>query len=78
VLPFFNHAAADDYVCGDLIHKHGFLGYQLYFYKTWGGRFSANFFSSVFSANDFIYSHYYFHTYILLILDLTSFYFFIQ
>ena len=68
VLPFFNHASADDYY-GLSFYKHGFLQYQYYIYNNWSGRFSAIFFASFFLRNGFLYDHYYLHSLLLLLLN---------
>jgi len=74
ILPFFNHASADDYYYGDQFYKLGFWGYQKYIYNNWSGRFSATFISAFFLRGKYLYDHYYLHTLLFLALNfLTSF-----
>ncbi len=72
ILPFFNHAAADDYVCAIHLKTEGFWTYQRFIYHNWGGRFAATFTGSLFVLNQFLYNHYYLHSLLLLVLDVLS------
>ena len=69
ILPFYNHASADDYVYGTQFYNTGFLQYQSIIYNTWSGRFSATFLMSLFLFHHFLYDHYYLHTLSLLLLN---------
>ena len=72
VLPFFNHASADDYYYGLAFYKSSFFGYQSYIYNNWTGRFSSTLLGSLFLKNHFLYDHYYLHSLIFLLLDFLS------
>ena len=78
ILPFFNHPFADDYFCGYQLYNKGFIPYQLFIYTNWGGRFGATFTGSLFAYNNFLYSHYYFHSLLLLTLNYFSILFLIN
>ena len=75
VLPFFDHASADDYICGYHLSNKGLWDYQTFIYNNWGGRFSATFIGSVFARNNFLYDHYYFHSLLLIFLNVFSVFF---
>lgn len=75
VLPFFNHAFADDYVTGIHLRNEGFLHYQYDTYMGWGGRYTGTLLGSLFVINSFLYSHYYLHSILLLVLNIASVYF---
>lgn len=72
ILPFFDHASADDYICGYHLSNKGFWEYQSFIYNNWGGRFAATFVGSLFARNNFLYDHYYFHSLLLLFLNAIS------
>lgn len=72
ILPFFNHAGADDYMCAIHLRKYGFAGYQSYIYKFWGGRYAATFAGAVYALNGFLYNHYYLHSLLLIVLNIVS------
>jgi len=72
VLPFFNHPCADDYMCAIHLRKYGFAGYQSYIYNFWGGRYTATFIGAVCALNNFLYTHYYLHSLILIVLNILS------
>lgn len=75
VLPFFNHPSTDDYFCGYQLHNKNFWQYQIFIYKNWGGRFAATFAGSLFAYHDFLYSHYYLHSLLFLLLNFCSLFF---
>jgi hypothetical protein len=75
VLPFFDHASADDYICGYHLSNKGFWNYQTSIYNNWGGRFSATFIGSMFARNNFLYDHYYFHSLLFILLNALSVFF---
>jgi len=75
VLPFFDHASADDYICGYHLATKGFWNYQSFIYNNWGGRFAATFTGALFAKNNFLYSHYYLHSLLLIILNITAVFF---
>ncbi|MBS1745325.1 MAG: hypothetical protein JST21_04055 [Bacteroidetes bacterium] len=66
ILPFFNHATADDYFYGLHLSENGFIQYQYYIYHNWTGRFSTTFLSSIFLKNNFLFDHYYLHSLVFL------------
>jgi Family of unknown function (DUF6056) len=72
ILAFFNHPFADDYICGYQLAHTDFYTYQLSIYNHWGGRFAATFIGSLFAKNNFLYSHYYFHSLLLLAANFLS------
>lgn len=72
VLPFFNHATADDFYYGFTMHKYGFEGYQHFIYTHWDGRFVQTFITAMFVKNDFLFSHYFVHSLLLLALNIVS------
>ncbi|MEP6466713.1 MAG: hypothetical protein ABJB05_10430 [Parafilimonas sp.] len=72
ILPFFNHPFTDDFFCGYQLNNKGFIPYQLFIYKNWGGRFAATFTGSLFAYHNFLYSHYYLHSLLLLTLNFIS------
>ncbi|MEP7318650.1 MAG: hypothetical protein ABI921_07905 [Panacibacter sp.] len=72
VLPFFNHACTDDYFCGAHLNELGFSKYQQYIYTECGGRFAATYIGSLFAENNFLYTHYYLHSLLLLLFNLLS------
>ncbi len=78
ILSFYNHACADDYIALTWNRQFGFIGYQKYVYLHWGGRYVSNILASVFSHHDFLISHYYFHTLLLLTFTLASIYYLIS
>ncbi len=71
---FFNHPSTDDYILGARIREEGFWTYQYNAYFNWSGRFSSNFSGSIFSLNNFVFKHYYFHSLFLLVLSLLGVY----
>src|SRR6478672_10649205 len=77
ILPFFNHACADDYICGYHLSTKGFWKYQQFIYNNWGGRFAATFTGSLFAKNNYLYDHYYLHSILLLLLNILSAFFMI-
>ena len=52
--------------------KKASLNYQWFIYTKWGGRFAATFTGSLFAYKDFLYNHYYLHTFLLLALNFIS------
>ncbi|HEY2727823.1 MAG TPA: DUF6056 family protein, partial [Parafilimonas sp.] len=78
VLPFFNHPFTDDFFCGYQLNNKGFIPYQLFIYKNWGGRFAATFAGSLFAYNNFLYGHYYLHSLLLLALNFMSVFFLVN
>lgn len=77
ILPFFNHACADDYICGYQLNTKDFWEYQQFIYNNWGGRFAATFAGSLFAKNNYLYDHYYLHSILLLLLNILSAFFMI-
>jgi len=77
-LSFFNHPNTDDYILGYNIKNLGFLEYQEYIYKHWGGRFFTNILGALFAHNQFLFQHYYLHTILLIIFFFISSYFFLE
>lgn len=75
ILPFFNHPGADDYICGYYLNNRNFWEYQSFIYNNWGGRFAATFAGSLFAKGNFLYNHYWLHSLLLLILNITSVFF---
>ena len=75
VLPFFNHACTDDYFCGVHLNELGIGKYQEYIYTECGGRFAATYIGSLFTENNFLYSHYYLHSLLLLMFNSLSVFF---
>ena len=75
VLPFFDHASADDYICGYHLSNKGLWDYQTFIYNNWSGRFAATFIGSMFARNNFLYDHYYFHSLLLIFLNVFSVFF---
>ena len=75
VLSFYNHACADDYIALTWNHQYGSVGYQTQVYLHWGGRYVSNILASAFSYHDFLITHYYFHSLLLLALTLASIYY---
>ena len=78
ILSFFNHACADDYIALTWNHQYGFIGYQKQVYLHWGGRYVSNLLASAFSYHNFLISHYYFHTLLLLSLTFVSVFYLIK
>jgi hypothetical protein len=78
ILPFYNHASADDYVYGYQFYKSSFWTYQKYIYSNWSGGFSATFLSSLFLFNHYLYHHYYLHSLLLLMCNYLSAFLLIQ
>ena len=72
ILPFFNHACTDDYICGYDLRQKDFLDYQVYIYNEKGGRFAATFIGSLFAKNNYLYDHYYLHSLLLLLVNFLS------
>ncbi|MBV9963690.1 MAG: hypothetical protein JO072_15720 [Parafilimonas sp.] len=72
ILPFFNHPCADDYFYGFQLNKNGFAAYQQFIYNNWDGRFAQTFITSLFINNNFLFSHYYLHSLLLLALNILS------
>jgi len=77
ILPFFNHPCADDYICGYHLSTKGFWEYQKFIYQNWGGRFAATFTGSLFAKDNYLYDHYYLHSLLLLLLNISSAFFMI-
>ena len=75
VLPFFNHACTDDYFCGAHLNELGIGQYQEYIYNECGGRFAATYIGSLFAKNNFLYTHYYLHSLLLLLFNSLSVFF---
>ena len=75
ILPFFNHPCADDYICGYHLTTKGFWEYQSFIYNNWGGRFAATFIGALFAKNNWLYEHYYFHSLLLIVLNIASVFF---
>jgi branched-subunit amino acid transport protein len=75
ILSLFNHPGTDDYIIGARVRDEGFWTYQHNAYYSWSGRYFYNFSGSIFSLNDFVFKHYYFHPLFLLLLSLLSIYF---
>ena len=78
ILPFFNHPSTDDFFCGYNLNEKGFIAYQLFIYKNWGGRFAATFAGSLFAYHNFLYTHYYLHSLLLLSLNFVSTFFLVN
>ena len=78
ILPFYNHPFADDYFCGYNLNNKGFIPYQEFIYRNWGGRFAATFTGSLFAYHNFLYNHYYIHSLLLLVMDFTSIFFLVD
>jgi hypothetical protein len=78
ILPFFNHAVADDFICGFQLRAFGFKGYQVFTYKNWSDRYAATFILGLFASNNFLYSHYYLHTVLLVPLNILASFIFIR
>ncbi|MGI8951148.1 MAG: hypothetical protein ACR2FN_06145 [Chitinophagaceae bacterium] len=78
ILPFYNHACADDYICGYTVNKFSLLNYQKFIYNNWGGRFAATFTGSMFARNYFLYNHYYLHSILFLSLNILSSFFLLR
>ncbi len=72
VLPFFNHACTDDYFCGAHLNQLGFTAYQQYVYTECGGRFAATYVGALFAQNNFLFTHYYLHSLLLLLFNALS------
>lgn len=66
ILPFFNHASADDYFYGLHLNEYGFWQYQSYIYHNWSGWFTATFLGSFFLKNNFLFNNYYLHSLLFL------------
>jgi len=73
----YNHPNTDDYGLGYNFREHGFWGYQVHIYKHWGGRYFSNIMGALFASNGFLFSHYYFHTFLLVFATIGSIYFFL-
>lgn len=65
---FWNFPSADDYMIIDKRSEFSFWELQSSVYQNWTGRYFATFISSIFSYSGFLYSHYYLHTILLLLL----------
>ncbi|MEP6684973.1 MAG: DUF6056 family protein, partial [Parafilimonas sp.] len=78
ILPFFNHPCTDDFFCGYQLNSNGFIAYQSFIYKNWGGRFSATFAGSLFAYHNFLYNHYYLHSLLLLAFNFISIFFLVN
>lgn len=68
IFAFWNFPSADDYMIINVKSKLNFWQLQHSVYYNWTGRYFATFLSSLFSYSGFLYSHYYFHTLLLLLL----------
>ena len=71
-LSLFSHANTDDYFLGFHVRLYGFGGYQQHIYKHWGGRYFSNLMGAMFAKDQFIFQHYAFHTWLLLILTIAA------
>jgi len=69
---FWNFPAADDYMIIDQRSQFSFWQLQNDIYHNWTGRYFATFTSSLFSYSGFLYSHYYLHAVLLLLLTIFS------
>ncbi len=72
IFSFWNFPSADDYMIIDKRPQLTFWQLQISVYNHWTGRYFATFISSVFSYSGFLYSHYYFHTLLLLLFTVFS------
>jgi hypothetical protein len=72
---FWNFPSADDYMIIDKRIQFSFWQLQSSVYHHWTGRYFATFISSVFSYSGFLYSHYYLHSILLLLLTVLSWFF---
>jgi hypothetical protein len=72
VFAFWNFPSADDYMIIDKRNQFSFWELQKSVYQYWTGRYFATFVSSIFSYSGFLYSHYYFHTILLLVFTVLS------
>ncbi len=78
LLPFFNHPFADDYFNGYQLNIHGFVNYQSFMYLNWTGRFATTFVWSLFEHKNFLYTHYYSYSLLLLLLNFISIFFIVS
>ena len=77
ILAFYNHPSADDFFALSCRKANGFWQMQCYIFNSWGGRYTSNAISTIFTTNQFLFYHYYLHTALLIVLQVFSFYFLI-
>ncbi len=66
-LSFWNFPQTDDYILNLLYHHLGFWGVQSWIYNHNTGRYFSSFIGALSGYRDFLYSHYYLHSLILIL-----------
>lgn len=69
---FWNVPSTDDYMIIAKKNQFSFWQLQSNIYHNWTGRYFATFVSGLFSYSGFLYSHYYLHSILLLLLTIFS------
>lgn len=78
VLAFFSFPQQDDFVLSQFHRPDGFWGLQKWVYFNNTGRYTSTFIGALFSIDDFLYTNYYLHSWLLLLLHFLFNYYFIS